>query len=495
MKKTNLLFNLSILISAGAFVKILGMLNKIIITRILGVDGVSMYALMMPTVMLLLGICSFSLSTSIQNIVSTNINKQTYSNRDLIIKSFILSTLLCTIISLITLIFNYTICHYLLKMDELQNAFLYFIPMYYFASYGGVLKGYYHGHNKLNIYASAQAFEQIVRILLSLLLLLFADNLSLETCLIIVVLSMGIGEFFQFMFLVVYTLFFTKLNNKTNITYKYNDFVSMSFTLTLNRLISSIGAFLEPIVFTYAFTLTGLSSSIATKQFGILHGYVIPLIITGSFISGSLQQTILPTLTMNKDNKNKVNNLISKSMFLSFVPAILLFFLLFFYNTEVLNIVYGNDIGSEYLMLMSLSAFISYFDGIFSSILIVYKREKKMLLFNISISFIKLLLIFTFVQIPLLNTFGLPISYSIISIISSIYGYIQLSKITNYKIKIKSFLLVILSFIFILLLGYLFSNKNSIISISFISSMFLILCFIYYKNTFKTSSDLQLNKS
>lgn len=488
MKKSNLLLNLSVLITTGAFVKILGMLNKIIITRVLGVQGVSLYAIMMPTVMLLLGICSFSLSSSIQNIVSSNINKQNYSNRDLIIKSFIISTLLCIIVSLITLIFNYAICHYLLKTDEVQNAFMYFIPMYFFASYGGVLKGYYHGHNKLKIYAFAQAFEQVIRIILSLLIFIFANDLSLENCLILVVLSMGIGEFFQFLFLVIYSLFFTKLNNKTDITYKYSDFMVTSFTLTLNRLISSIGNFLEPIIFTYAFTLTGMSSSIATTQFGILHGYVIPLIITGSFISGSLQQAFLPSLTISKNNNKEFNLLLSKSFFLSFIPAILLFYLLLFYSKELLQLVYSNSIGKEYLSLMSLTAFISYFDGIFSSLLIIYKKENKMLIFNIFTSFIKLLLIFTFVQIPLLNGFGLPLSYSIVSIISCIYGIKQLYKLTTYRFSIRSILLSLFSFIYFICIGYIFSlQSNIILNISFTSLIYLLLALNVYRLYFKNS--------
>ncbi len=486
MRKTSILYNMSILVTAGAFVKILGIINKIIITRILGVEGISMYSIMMPTVMLLLGICSFSLSTSIQNIVSNNVNKQTYSNRDLIIKSFMLSTLLCSVISLITLIFNYYICHYLLKMDELQNAFIYFIPMYFFASYGGILKGYYHGHNKLNIYAFAQAFEQVVRITLSLIIILISDNLSLETCLILVVLSMGIGEFFQFIFLVIYTLFFTKINNKTYITYNYGDFVKTSFTLTINRLISSISFFFEPIVFTYAFILTGMSSIIATTYFGILHGYVLPIIATASFISTSLQQAILPSLIMNKNNSKKTCDIISKSMFLSFVPGLLLFYILYFYNKEILTIIYGTSIGSNYLKLMSLSVFISYFDGVFSSILLVNKYEKKMLLFNIFTSITKLVLLFILVQIPKLNAYGLPLWYSFISILCSLYGFSKLTKLTDYKIKITSIILVIISIICILSLGYLYYyNLNMILSIFLTSSIFLICSLIYYRTNFK----------
>lgn len=486
MKKTSILYNLSVLVTAGVLVKVLGLVNKIIISRVLGIDGVSMFALMMPTVMLLLGICSFSLSSSIQNIVSSNIIKKKYSNRDLIIKCFTLSTLLCCVISLVILIFNYSICHYLLKMDELQVPFLFFIPMYFFSSWGGVLKGYYHGHNKLNIYAFAQALEQVIRILFSLFIVFFGSSFSLQTCLILIILAMSIGEVFQFGFLAIYSLFFTKVKNKTDIKYQYSDFIGTSFTLTFSRLICSIAFFFEPIVFTYAFTLTGMSTDIATRYFGILHGYVIPLVITGSFITTAVNQAILPSLSMCKDDTNKTNSIISKSLFFSYVPAVLFFFSFFFYSSEILTLVYDTDIGSLYLKLLSISAFISYFDGVFNAVLIVHKKEKDMLWFNIFSHSLKLLLMFIFVQIPYLNGIGLALSYACTSILTTIYYIYKVIKLTKFKIKISSFLLSISCFTLIISLGYYYhSHISMILSFIFTSIIFLSLCSIYYKKAFK----------
>ncbi len=486
MKKRSILYNLSILVSTGLIVKLLGMLNKIIITRILGIDGISMYSLMMPSVMLLLGVCSFSLSTSIQNIVSQNISKTSYSNRDLIIKSFIVSTLLCSTISLITLIFNYFICHNLLKMDTLQRPFIFFIPMYFFASYGGVLKGYFHGHNKLNIYAFAQGIEQIIRITFSIIILLFANNLSLEYCLILIVLSMGIGEFFQFLFLAIYCLFFTKIKSKSKVKYKYSDFTKTSATITLNRLISSIAYFFEPIIFTYAIGITGIGSNVASKYFGILHGYVIPLIITGSFVTTAIQQSILPSLSMNKEDTNKINHIISKSLFLSFIPGILVFYIFYFHSSEILNFIYKENIGSSYLKLMSISTFISYFDGVFGAIIIVYSYERKMLFYNIITSIFKLLLIFILVQLPFINAFGLPLSYAIISILHSLFTYILMIKKTNYKPKYSNLFYGFICIVIILLIGAICDTNNIywIISISISTFVTSIIGLILYKQLF-----------
>ena len=59
--KNNLLIkNIIILLVSGALAKVLGMLGKIIYTRIAGVNVVGLYTMITPTFMLIISICQFS---------------------------------------------------------------------------------------------------------------------------------------------------------------------------------------------------------------------------------------------------------------------------------------------------------------------------------------------------------------------------------------------------------------------------------------------------
>jgi O-antigen/teichoic acid export membrane protein len=164
--KISIIKNLTILLSFGLIVKLLGLFNKIILSRALEISGLAYYTKLLPIATLFMTIASFSLGPVITQIVSKNISKRPYSNRDLIKKSFVTATTTATIVSIIHLVLNYLICHYLLRMDILIKPFLYFIPLYYLQSYGGILKGYFHGHNKMDTYAIGQLLEQITRIIL-----------------------------------------------------------------------------------------------------------------------------------------------------------------------------------------------------------------------------------------------------------------------------------------------------------------------------------------
>ena len=81
-------------------IKVLGLLNKIIITRLLGTTGMALYIMAFPTILLLINISSFSLNITISKIVSENTKTHNYSEKRLIKQGFLLST----IISIITII-------------------------------------------------------------------------------------------------------------------------------------------------------------------------------------------------------------------------------------------------------------------------------------------------------------------------------------------------------------------------------------------------------
>ena len=78
--------NISYLVLSGFIVKILGLFNKIILIRFLGLSGMSIYSLVMPTMMLFVVAGELSLPQAVSKVVSENIIIKPYSNRPILIK-------------------------------------------------------------------------------------------------------------------------------------------------------------------------------------------------------------------------------------------------------------------------------------------------------------------------------------------------------------------------------------------------------------------------
>ena len=451
--KTTIIKNLSILLSFGLAVKILGLFNKIILSRALQIEGLSYYTKLLPIASLFMTLAAFSLSPIITQTVSKNISRVPYSNRDLIKKALITATITASIVSIFHLVFNFLICHYLLKMDILIKPFLLFIPLYYLQSYGGILKGYFHGHNKMDIYAIGQLLEQITRIILVYIFIIPQINKSIINGVIAAIITLSIGEIIQNLYMLINVIFYTKLNNKTKIKTQYKDIIKPAISLTTNKLLTSVAIFLEPIIYTFAFVQTGLSSNIADEFYAIIHGYAIPLILTTNFISIAIETAILPSITSfnNKKEYQKINEIVNKALLICFVSGAIISYIFYNFSEELMYSFYKTTKGALYLKIMAIPSFIAYFEGVFVSLLIATDNEKKLVINTVITNSSHLLILYFLVSTPLLNAMGLVISFAVTMCLSTIILYILSIKHTTYRINVKWVSFIFIAYILFML--------------------------------------------
>ena len=95
MKKNKFIKSTIILIIGGFITKILGMVIKVVMTRLVGTVGIGLYMLINPTFVLFIAICTFGMPTAISKLVSEEKNS----------KKIMLSATLITIIINIVLMF------------------------------------------------------------------------------------------------------------------------------------------------------------------------------------------------------------------------------------------------------------------------------------------------------------------------------------------------------------------------------------------------------
>ena len=478
--KTRIFKNLSILLSVGLIVKVLGLFHRILMSRSLNVEGLSLYAKMMPIATFFGVLASFSLGSSITQFVAKNLVKKPYSNRDLMAKGFKIATISASIVSIIHLLTNYLITHYLLQTDILFKPFIYFIPLYYLQSYTGVFKGYFHGHNKMDTYAIGQLIEQIVRIILIYVFITPMLKISLEAGIKATVISLSIGELCQNIFLFCSLFKFTKIFGKKTIKADTKALIKTSFDITNNRIANALCKFLEPIVFTFAFQKTGMDKMIADELYGIIYGYVIPLIFITSFITTAIETAILPELITHykKKETKEFNSVMNKTLFFSFIPAVITTITFYFFSEEMLQLFYHTKSGATYLKMLAITSFLTYFDGVFIAAIMASDNEKKLVKVTILTNIIYLSLIFFLVSIPKINIMGIIYSLSIFMSINPIIMYLIAKKYINYHLPKKSILylgfyilsiilteladnIIILIICYLLFAAILLINKNA----------------------------------
>ena len=414
-----------ILVLGGFITKVLGMIIRIITTRVIGVDGLGLYMMVLPTFNLFITIATLSLPTAISKLVAEG----TRNN-----KKLVLGFLPIAIIFNIFLIILIILLSPFIANNLLHNEILYYPIMSIgitlpFITTSSIIKGYFFGKEKMFPNVVSNMIEQITRIISIVFIIpyLLKINISYAVSGLVFIncLSEGLG--------IVTLLLF--MPNKTKISKNdikpdlnnIKDIFSISIPTTTSRLISSIGLFLEPIIITFVFLKLGYQTSYITKEYGIISGYVLPMVMMPNFLSGAISSALLPVISKSYANKKykETKRKLILACKLSLLIGIICTIILFIFPEKCLKLLFNTTLGANYLQITSIIFLISYILNPLSSCMQAMDKSKQLMKINIIGVIIKtsLLFILTYLNInmwPLIIACGVQYIYITIRIINVI---------------------------------------------------------------------------
>lgn len=414
-----------ILVLGGFITKVLGMIIRIITTRVIGVDGLGLYMMVLPTFNLFITIATLSLPTAISKLVAEG----TRNN-----KKLVLGFLPIAIIFNIFLIILIILLSPFIANNLLHNEILYYPIMSIgitlpFITTSSIIKGYFFGKEEMFPNVVSNMIEQITRIISIIFIIpyLLKINISYAVSGLVFIncLSEGLG--------IVTLLLF--MPNKTKISKNdikpdlnnIKDIFSISIPTTTSRLISSIGLFLEPIIITFVFLKLGYQTSYITKEYGIISGYVLPMVMMPNFLSGAISSALLPVISKSYANKKykETKRKLILACKLSLLIGIICTIILFIFPEECLKLLFNTTLGANYLQITSIIFLISYILNPLSSCMQAMDKSKQLMKINIIGVIIKTSLLFTLTYLninmwPLIIACGVQYIYITIRIINVI---------------------------------------------------------------------------
>ena len=335
-----------ILIIGGFCTKLLGMIIKIVTTRIIGTEGIGIYSLIMPTYMLILSICQLGLPTALNVLVASNKN----NNKNLVSSSIFISLFIDLIIFIILLVLGKNMAINLLN-EERTYLGLYAIGFTLpFITISNMLRSYFFGKQRMYPHVITNIIEDLVKLILIIIGLPYFLTKGIEYAVCYIILSNIICELSSII-IFLFLLPNFKSSKKELIPNKNSikDLLKISLPTTGSRIIGNIGYFLEPIIITFVLIKIGYDKSFIVNEYGIINGYVMQLVLLPSFFTSAISQALIPNVSnayVNKKYeyiKKKIKQAILFSLligipsticFLTF-PDILLKFL--FKTTEGIN--------------------------------------------------------------------------------------------------------------------------------------------------------------
>lgn len=376
MKKSSFIKSTIILLIGGFITKLLGMLIKIVMTRLLGDEGVGLYMLILPTFTLFIGLAQLGMPVAISKLVSEN----TKNNKNLVFLAIPLSLFVNILIIIFLITSSKFIATDLIHDQRAYYALISIGLVLPFISISNILRGYFFGKEKMFPHVVSNITEDIIRLIIIAVGVPFFLKKGIEFAVAFLVLSNIISELTSILILFLFlpkNFSITKKDIQFNIS-NLKDILAISLPTTGGRLIGSIGYFFEPIIITFVLLKVGYSNNFIITEYGVLNGYVMPLLLLPSFFTLAISQALLPIISnafirkQIKYTKTKIKQAVGLSLLVG-VPLTILFvsfpefFLKFIYNTNK---------GANYMKILAPVFLLFYIQAPLTSVLQAMGKSK-----------------------------------------------------------------------------------------------------------------------
>ena len=495
MKKNTYLQGAFILSLTNIITGIIALIYRIFLTKTIGAEGIGIYQLVLPLYYLFITFVSSGLVTTISKLVAENRVKKNYSNIYRIIKiGLILSGAWSILLALFISYNSNFLATYILKDIRTAYPILIFSPAIVFIALSAVLKGYFYGMEKVNIPASIDIVEKLIRLVILILVTKYFVSYGIILICAGAMLAMVCGEILSLIL-----LFFIYSNKKVFVSPQaraQKDFsiiksilvplLPLSVSGAIENILDMIDAMLIPSKLVDA----GFSKENALSLYGELTGMVIPILYFPLIIIASLSTTLIPSIAYSKASNNiialnkKCNDSMTIASIIGFASAII--FISF--PAELCKIFYNRPETGTLLFWSTFPCIFEYWLFIIIAILNGLGLQKKVMECSLSNILIVSGSIFFLMPIPKLNIYAYIIGFALSSTYVVFRGMYIIRKRTVItfnltRIIVKPALCAIFMFVSIksinnYLSAYYITKYNIISSFSVGIIIYFILLFI-----------------
>jgi len=450
LSKQTFLKGTLILIIAGLITRILGFINRIVVARLIGEEGVGLYMMAIPTFVLTITLTQMGLPVAISKLVA---EAEAQGDKRKIKKILVVSLSITGTLSIIftpMMIFLAPLLSETLLTDaRTYYPLLAISPIVPIVAISSVLRGYFQGRQNMKPPAYSQVIEQVVRITLVYVFTKAFLPMGIEYAAAGAMLSAVVGELMS----LIYLFFMFKLKKRIRIRQNFfksakhgketfNDLTRIAVPTLGSRMIGSISWFFEPIVVAQSLAIAGVVTHLATRQYGELTGFALPLLMLPSFITTSLSTALVPSISEAAAKKQTllIEYRLKQALRLSLVSGGLAIVVLYVFASPVMELMYGNSNSAIYIKVMAPFFIFYYFQGPLQATLQALDLAKAAMINSFIGNFIKTGAIFILATRPSLGIMGAALAIVIGMMLVTLLHFSTIVKVISYSFYVKDYI-------------------------------------------------------
>ena len=299
-----------ILTISSIIVKVIGSLNWIILSRVLGGEGIGLYQMGFPIYLMAITVSSAGVPVAISIITSEKLANKDYRGAKRVFNVSLRLLLISGLIFSSALFFgaDFLINQHIIRDSRAYYSIIALAPAVFFVTFLASFRGYLQGWQIMTPTATSEVVEQLVRVIT---MLVFAD-LFMPYGLAYAAggASMGAGAG-AFCALLVLMWFYRRLKRRLHAEIEAQDdsiptesaghiikrLLKLALPVSLTSLMLPIGANLDLLIVPQRLEAAGFDVRHATELFGYLTGMAVPLVNLATIFTAAMTISLVPSIS------------------------------------------------------------------------------------------------------------------------------------------------------------------------------------------------------
>lgn len=464
-----------ILLVAGIVNRILGFIPRILLPRIIGAEGVGLYQLGYPFFIVLVTIITGGIPLAVAKLIAEAESSGRPGRSAAILRTSLIFTTGAGFIFTIASLYGAPwISRYVLPDSRVYHTFLAMSPMIVIVAVSSVFRGYFQGKQNMIPSASSSILETLARIVCVLWFSYLMLPMGVAYGAAGAMLGVAAGEVVG-MAVILWHYWRSRRReagipssgphvDEANLpdagpgtgadsgTGTGNRFASnlkrilrIAIPVTGGRLVGSLSYLLESITTAQSLAIAGITTAIATAQYGALQGMIIPLLLLPGALTSSLAVSLVPSLAeaQARGDMRTIHLRLHQSLRLALVTGGPFAAIMYVLAEPLCLLIYNNADIAGMLKIMAPFALFLYAQSPLQAALQALDKPGRALLNTLIGAIIKISLIFYLASNPSFGIYGAIIAIiANFAIVTLLHGY-SVSKLLRYRIPYLDILKVI----------------------------------------------------
>lgn len=368
MSKDTFIKGALILTIAGVIVKIIGAVNRILLSRLLGGEGIGLYQLAYPIYLLALSISSAGIPVAISILVAEKVALADYQGAN---RVFRLSLILLSVLGIFFTVLLWFGAQWLIDWHFIRDprayyAILALTPAIFFVTILASYRGYFQGLQMMVPSAISQIVEQLVRVVTMIALAFMLLPRGIEYAAAGATFGAAPGAFLGLIVLLYY-YYRARPVVKEQIrlqTIKSTEsggriiarIIQLAIPVSLASIMVPIVANIDLLIVPARLEVAGYSTEQATELYGYLTGMAVSLINLPTILTASLAASLVPAISeaFTLGNRNVIIDRTAMAMRLTILICFPSFVGMWLLAAPISQMLYGTPNAGTSIAILSL---------------------------------------------------------------------------------------------------------------------------------------------